>query len=237
MDPTATAEMGKGPWLRENLISVILSMAPGDLFPSDRVLVDRYQVSRVTVQREIATLVDNGLLERKPGKGTFVRRPSGMVDTLSSFTDMRPWHEAKAHIYSVRTVRATESDRRSLGLEQPAQVVLVHRLRLMDGEPMAVERIRLAHPRFAGLTRHKLTGTSLYRTLELEYEAFAYSADQTASVEYAGAEDAKALGLPPGAAVMRIDRVTRDNMGLVMDLGTALCHPERFKLHTRVGLA
>lgn len=50
-------------------------LSPGNAIPSERALVDRLGVSRVTVRQAIADLVDGGVLERVHGKGTYVTGP------------------------------------------------------------------------------------------------------------------------------------------------------------------
>ena len=57
----------------ERLIDVELH--PGDPIPSERALVDKLNVSRVTVRQAISDLVESGALERVHGKGTFVTGP------------------------------------------------------------------------------------------------------------------------------------------------------------------
>ncbi|GAA2758263.1 GntR family transcriptional regulator [Actinopolymorpha rutila] len=227
---------GKGPWLRANLTALILSMSPGDLFPSERVLAERYGVARMTVSREMASLANSGLLERVPGRGTFVRRPSGMVETLSSFTDLRTWYHATARIISVRTVRPTRHERATLGLGPEEDVVALHRVRLTEGRPMAVERVKLPARRFPGLNRRGLEGRSLYGVLASEYDTHAYSAEQTITVSRLDARDAELLEVEEGSPAMRIDRITHDNLGAVMDMSTALCHPDRYSVQIHIGL-
>lgn len=236
MDPGKLRGRHKGPWLHEALLNLILAMNPGDLFPSERVLAERYGVARLTVRRELTSLEDNGLLERSPGRGTFVRRPRGQVDTLTSFTDMRQWLHATAEIYSIRTRRATGREREQLELAAGDRVIHIHRLRISEGQPLAVERISLPAERFAGLTRQRLENRSLYRTLSEEFDAHAFTADQTITITHAEPEDAECLGIQPGDAVMRIERITLDNLGVAMDTSTAICHPEHYRFHVKIGL-
>lgn len=211
-------------------------MTPGDLFPSDRVLAERYKVARMTVTREVGNLVAKGLLERIPGKGTYVHRPSGMFETLSSFTDMATWYQATARIMSVRAVKPTRAQTETLVLEPGENVIRIHRLRLSDGEPLAVERVYLAARRFGTLTREALEGRSLYRVLADQFDAHAYSADQTITLRPVSKTDGQLLQIETDTPVMHIDRTTHDNMGLVMDMSTAWCHPHRFTVHVHIGL-
>jgi DNA-binding transcriptional MocR family regulator len=55
------------------LLTWIATAAPGARLPSTRDLVARYQASPVTVQRALRTLTGQGLIESRPGVGTFVR--------------------------------------------------------------------------------------------------------------------------------------------------------------------
>ena len=51
----------------------IRDAAPGTQLPSSRTLVARYEASPVTVQRAMQTLIGLGLVESRPGAGSFVR--------------------------------------------------------------------------------------------------------------------------------------------------------------------
>lgn len=57
------------------LRSVIASSAPGARLPSTRALVAAHHASPLTVQQALRTLAAEGLLESRPGAGTFVRAP------------------------------------------------------------------------------------------------------------------------------------------------------------------
>src|SRR5690606_9746362 len=137
MDPEAAQEIdfstqdsrAKGPWLRDSLTSLILSMTPGDLFPSDRVLAERYQVARMTVNREVNDLAARGLLERIPGQGTCVRRPSGAYEALTSCTGMTTGYQAAARVVSVRQVKPPGQQVSTLGLEPGERVLRIRRVR------------------------------------------------------------------------------------------------------------
>jgi len=46
----------------------------GDLFPTDREIMEKYKVSATTVRRAVKQLVEEGWIERQPGKGTFIKK-------------------------------------------------------------------------------------------------------------------------------------------------------------------
>ena len=65
----------------------------GDLFPTDKQLMEQYNVSSTTVRRAIYELVKDGWLVRRSGKGTFVRKD--MVEDLNRLTGFFEEMEAK----------------------------------------------------------------------------------------------------------------------------------------------
>ena len=68
--------------VREYVRTLVTGAAPGSPAPSERELVHRFGVARMTVRQAMDALVVEGLLERIPGRGTFVARPrrDGRVD-------------------------------------------------------------------------------------------------------------------------------------------------------------
>ena len=94
--PNSTAEWARSPattkraqvrGILEQLINSELHS--GDAIPSERALVSRLGVSRVTVRQAIADLVDSGVLERVHGKGTYITGPQ--VDSWQmASTDRTP---------------------------------------------------------------------------------------------------------------------------------------------------
>ena len=76
--------------VREYVRALVRDAEPGAPAPSERELVQQFGVARMTVRQAMDALVTEGLLERIPGRGTFVARPRRGVGRLTSFTeDMR----------------------------------------------------------------------------------------------------------------------------------------------------
>lgn len=117
-------------------------MATGDALPSERMLTELTGASRVTVRKAIEQLIDEGLLLRRQGAGTFVApaiEQSG--EDLTGFTaDAKGRGEQPASIWLVKsTATPTEDEARNLQISQSQQVVRLGRVRLSDGEPLAIE--------------------------------------------------------------------------------------------------
>ena len=73
--------------VREYVRSLVSGSAPGSPAPSERELVQRFGVARMTVRQALDALGVEGLLERIPGRGTFVARPRRVASRLTSFTE------------------------------------------------------------------------------------------------------------------------------------------------------
>lgn len=228
---------GKGPWLLDQLQSLTRIMKPGELFPSDRALAERYGVARMTVRGQVDELIDHGLLERKPGRGTFVRRPDAMISDIPlSFTaemkakGLRP----SSRILAFRRTPATAADRRLFQLERGEIVLQIARVRLADDVPMSLERVRLPNLRVPGLTRAKLGHQSLYGLLASDYGIVVDSADQTITVDWPSAHDLALLELPQGLATLHLERVARDNMGRVIEHANSHYRADRYQVQMHV---
>ena len=137
---TATTKRAQVRGILQQLIDDELS--PGDAIPSERALVERLGVSRVTVRQAIADLVDGGVLERVHGKGTYVTGPQ--VDSwlhLTSFSrEMRDRGLQPATVVlSAREETADDEVSYALRTRPGREVIRVERLRTADGTPMAHE--------------------------------------------------------------------------------------------------
>src|SRR5262249_33202344 len=128
----------------------------GDRLPSETQLCEEFGVSSITMRRAVATLVAEGLLVRLQGKGTFVSSDHTIVQgppELTSFTqDMRArgWR-ASARVLSLRTERASGRIATKLGLSSGALVSVISRVRLADGQPVAIQTAHLPGLLFPGL--------------------------------------------------------------------------------------
>jgi GntR family transcriptional regulator len=115
------------------------------VLPGERALCELLDVSRMTLRRAIAQLVSEGLLFRRHGAGTFIRRATARVDQpssrLTSFTeDMRlRGFEASSRELERGVFLPTPEDALMLGIGPNEPVLRWRRLRLASGTPMAIE--------------------------------------------------------------------------------------------------
>lgn len=115
-------------------------MRQGDLLTTDERVQEQFKVSRATARKAIDELVDEGLVERVTGKGTFLTEPRLQVPlpAMLSFTEelerrgMRP----STRVVSVEWAPASERAAQALGLEMRMRVLRLERIRYADGKPI-----------------------------------------------------------------------------------------------------
>lgn len=173
-------------------------LGPDAAIPSERELMATYDVSRATVRRAIESLVAVGLLCRIQGKGTFVARPRVESQLhLASFSEemRRRGLAPSSRLLGVRLGTPPPDVTDSLGLAPTSPAWRVERVRLADGQPMAIEQGWYSAEAFPDLDAHDLGG-SLYALFAQAYGVVLDRASQTLWGESADARTARQLEAP-----------------------------------------
>lgn len=177
----------------------------GDAIPPERDLAVEYDVSRITVRKAIGGLVEEGMLTRRRGAGTFVAgRVEKSFSKLSSFSeDMAARGRIASSSWISRAAgQVTPEEAMGLGLSPGAPVLRFARIRYADDEPMALE-----YSTIAGycLPSVDAVADSLYEALEATGNRPVRALQRLRAISFAG-EHAKLLGLDPGSAGLLIER-------------------------------
>jgi GntR family transcriptional regulator len=196
--------------VRDYLRSLVThELAVGDAIPSERLLCERFGVSRMTVRQAVDALVVDGLLEREQGRGTFVAPTKMDLEVrLSSFGEemRRRGMEPSSKVLVAEEVPATSDIADALELLPGELVFYLHRVRYADGEPMAIEQTwlpsRLAPGLFEGGAPDSIYGELRLRGLDPDW------GEDTVAAAEVDAQDAELLGLRTGRAVLRLTRRT-----------------------------
>jgi GntR family transcriptional regulator len=183
---------------------------PGAMLPSERQLCETYGIARMTVRQAISKLVAEGLLSRVQGRGTFVARPPlrQSLSKLTSFSeDMRDRGLlASTRLLSREQLVATPELSALLAVAPGSPVVQLQRLRSANGYPISIETATLRGDIAGPLLREDLEHQSLYRLLEERCGVRILRASQEIEASIAGEPEARLLGVPAGAPVLRMQR-------------------------------
>lgn len=196
--------------VRDYLRSLVThELSVGDAIPSERLLCERFGISRMTVRQAVDALVVEGLLEREQGRGTFVAPTKVDLEVrLASFGEemRRRGMEPSSRVLAAEEVAAAPDIADALDLLPGEQVFYLHRVRYADGDPMAIEQLWLPSRLAPGLIDDGAP-VSIYGELRLRGLEPEWGEDTVAASEV-DAQDADLLGLRVGNAVLRLTRRT-----------------------------
>lgn len=204
---------------------------PGGVLPSERDLSEMAGLSRVTVRRGIRQLIEEGVLVSKQGAGTFV---ASRIETpgakLSSFSDdARARGEDPGVVWISRTyAQPTEEEATALDVPMTTRVARLARVRLSGQEPLAIEHAVVPAeflPDLAAL------GDSLYAVLEAR-GCRPVAGTQRVRASLATPTEAGILSIAHNSEVLRIERVTRNAAGRLVEFTRSVYRGDRYEFVT-----
>jgi GntR family transcriptional regulator len=196
--------------IEEDLRSRIRS---GELRPLDQVsseleLAESFGVSRMTARKSLDRLVDEGLLFRRPGKGTFVSQGKIAHSASTRLSFSHAMHDlgfrVTTRVLDAGLIPGPAAIARALREPEGNELALVRRLRLVEGQPAAIHAAFLPQ-RLAGLLDQDLTGS--LNDLITAAGARVLHARDTIEAVTASADEARLLKIAKGAPLVRIEGV------------------------------
>jgi GntR family transcriptional regulator len=178
----------------------------GDMIPSENELQQIYGVSRATVRKAIELLVYDGLMDKKKGKGTFVKRRKieEKLPVLKSFTEEMSGRDAYKRVISVAYTKAPSGISSRMKLPPAESVLSLKRLMVVDGLPLGILHSYI--PAKFKLSLDEDYTKSLYRILEKKGIRLK-EAEQTIEVRMATREEIRLLELAAPCPTLVIQRL------------------------------
>lgn len=208
--------------------------AVGDRIPSERELSRDFDVSRMTLRQAIQTLVDEGILERQVGSGTYVanQKVQEKMSGVTSFTDLMlaqgKQPSSKTISYHVMNPSLSEAEKLKLGEDDV--VLRMERIRYGDDMPICFEVATVPDRLVKGLNKKEVT-SSLYRALEDKKKLIPGKAQQTVSAMSASERIAEYLKIKRGDAILRLRQVTYLQDGTPFEYVRTQYVGERFEFY------
>ena len=206
---------GQGPRYRQLYRHIQTAIQSGALhaesqLPTERDLAILADVSRVTVRKAVAQLVEDGIVDQLRGAGSFVRavsqtpRHQQSLSSLVSFTEsmLARGKTSTSRVLQRGLFTPSPDEMMALGIAANEKVSRISRLRSADGVPMAIEKSSLPLDILPNPDRVE---TSLYVVLRADGCAPTRAVQRVTAINVHG-EDAEQLKLSEGAAVLKIDR-------------------------------
>lgn len=214
-------------------------LAPGSPLPAEREIASITDFSRVTVRKAIRSLADEGTIIQKQGSGSFISsRPARIEQKLSRLTSFSEDMQRRGKTVASRWLERglfmpTADEMAALGLSPEDSVARIARLRIADGEPMAIERASLPTDI---LPNPLIVETSLYEVLERSGHR-PVSARQKISAINLGETEAGLLAVPPGDAGLRIKRTSYLENGRVAEFTQSLYRGDAYEFVAELSLS
>ena len=209
-------------------------LAPGARLDNQRQLAKSFGVTLMTLRQALEVLEREHLITRRHGLGTFVAAPSIDYDILQ-LQRFAGDLQAKGERVATRLVgtKFTVPDRRvtdALGVGPRARVLVVERLRLVDGHPMSLQRSFLPAGIGDEVVRADLALTPLHQVLEFKLGLVVERARETVSAMRLGRGEARELGCRAGAPAFESERVSFDAGGAPIVFDRVFIPGDRFRI-------
>ncbi|WP_226680960.1 GntR family transcriptional regulator [Sutcliffiella horikoshii] len=210
---------------------------PGENIPSEREYAESYGISRMTVRQAINSLVNEGLLYRKKGSGTFVseKKIEQPLQGLTSFTeDMKKrGMTPTSKLIHFEIIPANSFIANELKIREYAPVYEIKRIRLADGEPMALETNYLSANLVKGLTEEEVKA-SIYSYVEEKLGLRITHAEQLIESVRASEEHEKLLYIEKDHPMLYIQRNTFLHDGTPLELVKSVYRGDRYKFQIKM---
>jgi GntR family transcriptional regulator len=208
----------------------------GERLPSERQLSLRWGAARMTIRRATDALIAEGLVERRHGSGTYVApRPFARLLGLTSFTqDMRDRGLVPgSRVLGFDEIRADASIAKRLRIDPGERTFRFTRLRLADGDPMALETVWIPASVVGDLDPADLTG-SLYEYLADGHGLVMGSASVTIESILPDVAIRECLAIPADQACLRLRMVDRDDRGRAIMFADCVYRGDRYQLSAEI---
>jgi GntR family transcriptional regulator len=224
---------------RERVLELIEPLSVGDAIPAERQLGLDLGVSRLTVRAALDELVREGYLVRRRGAGTFVAEPKVAkgIDITSFSHDMRARGlTPESRTLDLHVEMAGARLGRILHVSPSEEILSVKRLRLADGDPMAIELLHTRASLVPGLTGRDLEENSFYELLVSRYGISIVGGTQTVEPTVTNEEESASLGVPLHSPALLFERVTRSSTGDLVEFTSSTYRGDRYRIVTEIGV-
>jgi GntR family transcriptional regulator len=211
-------------------------LKPYQQLPSEREFCARFHVSRMTVRQALVGLTRDGLIYSRVGKGTFVGEPKidQQLKALTGFSqEMSGRGTVPSSCVLEAKLQSVNVDLANLvRIPVGSEIVILTRVRLADGVPLAIETVHLPHLLCPHLLRHDFSTESLYDVLEREYGYRLTRAEQTIEAALASPRDVTLLQLVPPAPVLVMERLTFTDQDILLEHVQSTYRGDRYKFRS-----
>jgi GntR family transcriptional regulator len=234
----------KIPYYYQLKLYIIEEIETGNWKPGQQIIpeikvCEIFGISRTVVRQTFQELVTEGYLIKKKAKGTFIAAPKiseNLVQSLIGFyEDMTArGFKVKNDIICQKKIPATPRVAEKLGLEIGEDVIVIRRVRRLNGEPTVLDRTYIPHKLCPDLLNEDLSNRSLYSFIEDKYNLKLTNGIRFIEATVASEEESKLLNIKKGAPLLYIESVNYLDNGTSLEYYIALHRGDRSRLVTEL---
>ena len=210
----------------------------GEKLPSENELITQYNISRNTVKKALDDLVQDGLLNRIQGKGTFVSKPK-LEQSLTGFYSFSKVMRAqglqpKDIILSIEKKAAKLSIARQLQIPEGESVIELKRLRCANDEPIILETSYIPCDLVKELSKQDLEDTSLYDYMEQNFNIYVTSAKEIFEPVLIRDYESHYLEVEEGFPALLLDRIAYNSDKRPVEFCRSIVRGDRCRFYTEL---
>lgn len=208
----------------------------GEKMPTEEQICNLFQVSRITVRQAMAELAQAGYIERVQGKGSFVRiqKTDMQLNHLQGFSEemKAKGKQASSRLILLERIGCDKKITKRLQLAEGTPVVSIQRLRLADGEPVAVEHVFIPFHLCPQLLQWDGSGSLYYQLNENGLQV--HRATQDISAGFSPRAVCDLLSIKQTMPTLQIERVTYLENGTPMEYVQSAYRSDRYTFHVEM---
>ncbi len=207
---------------------------PDQRIPSENELNKIYGLSRMTARGVLTKLVNEGVLFRVPGKGTFLS-PVKFEAVSPAYRGVREQLEAKGYHTSTEVLGMgledpTPTVRDKLQLADGAQVYAIHRLRAVQSEPISLHHSYVPAALAPGLDGYDTGNQQLCVILEKNFGLAMKQVEEHLEATAASPSEAEHLHMRRGHPVLLLEDVISDGQGRTFEYSTIVFRGDKVRI-------
>ena len=212
--------------------------AAGEMIPPESELTEKYEVSRIVVRQVLHRLVNEGLIYRQQGRGTFVSKytlEQGLTRILSFTEDMtQRGLTPKTKVLFADLTPAPHEIADRLRIPDGTNLARIDRLRLADDEPMSIEESHLVHDQCPGILDEDLEAVSLKATLSRKFDLRFDRATQIIRAVLSSRTHARLLGISSRSPLLFVERISYSQHNTPSEFLRVYYRGDRYALYSEL---
>lgn len=185
---------------------------PGELLPTEKELIERYEISRVTVRKAMDMLLNEGIIAKRRGYGSFVqnRKLGQTLNKVLHFSNEmeKQGYKSSSKMLINEKVYANKTIAEALSIPEGTPLIHVNRLRFANDEPMCIESAFLVYDMCPSVLEHNFSEMSLRNFLYEKYNIIWKRAYQKIFAINSNSRISKDLNIKDGDPIIYIERIS-----------------------------